>query len=207
MDPFNPTNLFFFRTMFKIPAIPSGSYFAVGFVMTSTRSMELAGIAARNDVRAAPVMPEGRPSIRICTLPDPRNVMLPSMSTATLGTFASSSVAVAPLAVRSLPTLNTRRSIIISSVLRSSTTSAASSASTAGSSRMSPRFTAPAFSLGLTINGLRVYRVYPMKLMVSTCGPNFTSPSRNVPSSPASVPPVTALSRGDISAMLAYGMG
>ena len=59
--------LVFLRMMLRMPAMPSGSYFADGLVMTSTRSMELAGICSRNAFWAAPVNPEGLPSMRICT--------------------------------------------------------------------------------------------------------------------------------------------
>ena len=37
--PFNPTLLFFFKTIFMIPAIPSGLYFAEGFVINSIDSI------------------------------------------------------------------------------------------------------------------------------------------------------------------------
>ena len=44
MEPFNPSYSPFLRTMFIMPAIPSGSYLADGEVMTSTFSIRDAGI-------------------------------------------------------------------------------------------------------------------------------------------------------------------
>ena len=118
--------------------MPSGSYFADGLVMTSTRSIELAGICSRNAFWAAPVNPEGLPSMRICTCEEPRSDTLPSMSTATEGTLTSSSLAVPPAAERSFPTLNTLRSMSISRELASSTTTASSKALTRGLRAMLP---------------------------------------------------------------------
>ena len=109
-----------------MPAIPSGSYFAEGLVITSIRSMALAGICSKKAFSVAPVIPEGLPSMRICTFDDPLKEMLPSISTETEGTLTSNSLAVPPAADRSLPTLKTRRSMSISSVLASSNTIASS---------------------------------------------------------------------------------
>ena len=121
--------------------MPSGSYLAEGLVMISTRSMELAGSCWRKAAPATPASPEGRPSMRICTLEEPRKKTLPSMSTVTEGTLVRSSWALAPVWVRSLPTLNTRRSIFISNVLCCSITTASSRLRMAGSRAMSPRRT------------------------------------------------------------------
>ena len=80
-----------------IPALPSASYRAEGFVITSTLSSASAEI-----VRSASAIFtafEGFPSIRIFTLSFPRRLTFPSPSTVTEGTLSSTSLADPPLTI------------------------------------------------------------------------------------------------------------
>ena len=89
-----------------IPPTPSGSYFADGFVITSTFSTILTWILSTTPRLFEPVSPERFPSIKMVTLASPAIDTSPSMSTSTVGTFLRRSNPVPPAAVRFLPTLN-----------------------------------------------------------------------------------------------------
>ena len=93
--------------MFIIPPTPSGSYFADGFVITSTFSTMLTWILSTTPRLFEPVSPERFPSIKIVTLASPAIDTSPSIFTSTVGTFLKRSNPVPPAAVRFLPTLNT----------------------------------------------------------------------------------------------------
>ena len=92
MLPFKPSYLPFFSTILIIPAIPSGSYFADGEVMTSTLSMRDAGMLSTS-FPPSPVR-LGLPFTSIFTLGFPLKVTSPSWSTTTMGTLLSTSSAV-----------------------------------------------------------------------------------------------------------------
>ena len=77
-----------------IPAVPSGSYFAEGFVMISMFSITLAGICS--SISEASKI-EGLPSTKTVKFEFPRKLTFPSISTLTDGTFSKTSTAV-PLA-------------------------------------------------------------------------------------------------------------
>ena len=79
-----------------MPPIPSGSYFALGFGMTSTRSTLSAGIWRRRAARNAPRTGVGRPLIWMTTFWLPRSEMLPSVSTSRDGSVWSVSMALPP---------------------------------------------------------------------------------------------------------------
>ncbi len=104
--------------MFKIPAIPSASYFADGLVTTSTLSIILAGILFK-----PPVKPEGRPSIKMRTFSEPRKATFPSISTVTEGTLFKISSAEPPVFAKSFPTLKTFLSKVKTTLLFSARTS------------------------------------------------------------------------------------
>ena len=112
--------------MLMMPLMPSGSYLAEGLVMTSTFSTVEAGICSSNDARSLLSSSLGRPLTNTLTLLEPRSVTLPSLSTATLGTCSSTSVAVPPLLTIFLSTLMTRLSNWYSTIERSAVTSTAS---------------------------------------------------------------------------------
>ena len=76
--PLNPFNLFFLRTILIIPEVPSGSYFAEGFVTTSILSIAFAGNASNTFAPSFPTRVLGRPSIKIVTLASPRRLIFPS---------------------------------------------------------------------------------------------------------------------------------
>ena len=164
--------------------MPSGSYFAEGLVMTSTRSMELAGICSKNAFCEAPLSPEGRPSMRICTWDEPLSETFPSISTVTEGTFTSNSLAVPPAADRSFPTRNTRRSINISRELSSAMTSASSRSFTLGLRVITP-ISRTMLVRGDRINGSEINPSNPMKLTCRVYRPMGSSVSSNAPVSSA----------------------
>ena len=80
-----------------IPAPPSASYRADGFVMTSTLSKASAGIVFK--ALAILMLFAGFPSIKILTFSLPRRLTLPSASTVTEGTLSKTSLAVPPFAI------------------------------------------------------------------------------------------------------------
>ena len=86
--------------MLMIPPIPSGSYFAEGLLITSTRSIMAAGILSTMARRSPCVRPLGLPSISTFTFWSPRRLILPSISTSTEGIFFNASDAVPPITVR-----------------------------------------------------------------------------------------------------------
>ena len=105
--PLYPFFLFFFNTMFMIPAIlPDASYFADGFVITSTFSMISAGIWSIERL-------VGRPSINKVGFAL-RTFTLPSMSTCTDGILRITSMAVPPVVTRFCATLKDFLSMSIS---------------------------------------------------------------------------------------------
>ena len=73
--------------MLIIPDMPSGSYFADGFVITSMVSIELAGMVSNTPERPDPVIEDGRPSINIVTFALPLKLTFPSISIVIDGTF------------------------------------------------------------------------------------------------------------------------
>ena len=95
--PFRPANLFSFKTMLMIPAIPSGSYLAPGLVITSTSAMLAAGMLRKSDFTSPPAMVDGFPSIMRFTWELPRRLTLSSMSTSTPGTWRRTSMADPPV--------------------------------------------------------------------------------------------------------------
>src|ERR1700730_15285555 len=97
------------------PAAPSALNWAGGVVMTSIRSISLAGIDCRLSPAAEPEnRVDGLPSIRIKTLLSPRSETLPSGSTSTDGIALSTSLTVPKVACTSSVTLYTLRSIRVS---------------------------------------------------------------------------------------------
>ena len=110
--PLVPCSLFFFSTILIIPLMPSGSYFAEGLVITSTDSMALAGMPESTPALPAPLIPLGLPSIKMVTFPLPRKLILPSISTLTVGTCANTSLAEPPFAIDSFSALNTFLSMV-----------------------------------------------------------------------------------------------
>ncbi len=103
-DPLNPMVFDCFSTIFRIPAVPSASYRADGFVITSTFSIASPG----NCLSASVGIPEsaaGFPLIKIRTDSLPLRLIFPSISTLTEGTLSRTSVTDPPLTVISLPTL------------------------------------------------------------------------------------------------------
>ena len=103
--PLNPFSLFFLRTIFIIPDVPSGSYFADGLVTISILSTELAGNASKSVFPFPPESELGRPSIKIITVPSPRSITRPSWSTSTEGKRFKISLVVPPRTEISSPTL------------------------------------------------------------------------------------------------------
>ncbi len=204
--PFLPSSLSFLRMMFRMPATPSGSYLAVGLVMISTRSMLLAGICSSRLWVAEPVIPEGRPSMRMVTLPEPRRLRLPSMSTSMLGTLRSNSVAVDPALLRSSPTRNTLRSIIISRLDLCSTTSAASKACMLGSRRSVPR-SCSVPPRGLSRMSPTSVETYPMKPIWALNRPMGISVMRKRPLASVTPPVMTLSSSKARMEMVANSMG
>ena len=81
-----------------IPAVPSGSYLAEGFVMSSIDSIAEAGIEVRTSELLMPSSPVGLPSTRKLILLLPRSITVPSISTVTDGIFSRTSSALPPLA-------------------------------------------------------------------------------------------------------------
>ena len=110
-EPFHPVLIFFFITILIIPDVPSGLYLADGLVITSMRSMELAGNCCKTSALVLPIKGEGLPLIRIITLAEPRNVTPPSISTSTDGIFFRISLAEPLCAMISWVTLYTLRSM------------------------------------------------------------------------------------------------
>ena len=92
-----------------MPEVPSALYFADGLVITSIFSIMSAVI-----VPSAPppllAITEGFPLIKIYTPELPRRLIYPSMFTYTEGTLFNTSKALAPVLLKSLPTLKTRLS-------------------------------------------------------------------------------------------------
>ena len=82
-----------------IPAVPSASYFADGFVMTSTFSIPSAGNDRKASATFPAIIPLGRPLISTFKFRLPRIETLPSISTSTIGTFANKSDAEPPFDV------------------------------------------------------------------------------------------------------------
>ena len=109
-----------------MPLMPSGSYLAEGLVMTSTFSTVEAGICSSRVLRSEASSSLGRPLTSTFTLEEPRNVTLPSLSMATLGTCSSTSVAVPPPLTIFLSTFTTRLSSWYSTIERSAVISTAS---------------------------------------------------------------------------------
>ena len=89
------------RTTLMTPPTPSGSNAADGLGMISTRSTVPAGRLWRYEARKSPWTGAGRPSMNTATLPAPRSDTLPSTSTSTDGSVASTSVTVPPSATGS----------------------------------------------------------------------------------------------------------
>ena len=73
-----------------MPAVPSGLYFAEGFVIISIDLIELAAVCCRTSCAS---IIDGRPSINTVKLPLPLRLTFPSISTVTEGTFSSTSAA------------------------------------------------------------------------------------------------------------------
>ena len=94
-----------------MPEVPSGLYLADGFVITSMRSIELAGNCCNTSALVFPIKGDGRPLIRISTASEPLKLTLPSISTSTEGIFFNTSLAVPLCAIISCVTLYTLRSI------------------------------------------------------------------------------------------------
>ena len=76
-----------------IPAMPSGSYLAEGFVIISICSIVFAGICCRASLPSSTL---GRPSIKTVKLELPRKLTFPSISTLTEGVFSKASIAEPP---------------------------------------------------------------------------------------------------------------
>ncbi len=83
-----PRFVFFFNTRLIIPAVPSGSYLADGFVTTSMLSIELAGICVRTSELLMPASPDGLPSIKKVTFVFPRKATVPSAQQLRMEHFA-----------------------------------------------------------------------------------------------------------------------
>ncbi|CAI8162612.1 MAG: Uncharacterised protein [Flavobacteriales bacterium UBA4585] len=124
--------------MLIIPAVPSGSYFALGFVITSIFSTLFPGKLCKSAVRSSPVKREGRPSIIIRTALDPRRVMFPSRSNSTDGMFSRMSVAEPVLLKISFEGSYTLRSISLVINWRSASTVTSSSSTPECCSPISP---------------------------------------------------------------------
>ncbi len=106
IEPLMPAFSFFFKMMLIIPEVPSASYFAEGLVMTSTLSI-ISAVMVPSALLSSLANTDGFPLIKICTPPLPLNVTLPSIFTLTDGTLFSTSSALAPVELKSLPTLKT----------------------------------------------------------------------------------------------------
>ena len=89
-------------------------------MITSTLSIDSAGICCKPVVPDKPTSPEGFPFINILTLLLPLNDTFPSMSTETDGTLSKTSATLPPLTVISLPTLY----ILLSNLISTSVLSA-----------------------------------------------------------------------------------
>ena len=88
--------------------MPSGLYFAEGFVISSILFIDVEGICFNNCAAATLV---GFPSTKTRTFSFPRRLILPLwLSTLTEGKLFIISLAVAPCVVRSLPIVITFRS-------------------------------------------------------------------------------------------------
>ena len=92
--------------------MPSGSYLAPGFVMTSMSAMFEAGTLCRSDLISPPAMLEGLPSIIRLTFVFPRRLILSSGSTSTPGTWRNASIADPPVLREFCSTLKTRFSAV-----------------------------------------------------------------------------------------------
>ena len=101
-----------------IPEVPSASYFAEGLVITSTFSI-ISAVMVPKVLPCSLAMTEGFPLIKICTPWLPLRLICPSISTFTEGTLFNTSKALAPVVLRSLPTLKTLLSSL-NSVLETS---------------------------------------------------------------------------------------
>ena len=99
-------------TILIIPPTPSGSYFADGFVITSTFSIIDAAILSISPRLPLPVLPLLLPSIKMVTFASPAIETTPSISTSTEGTFLRTSAPFPPADDKSLPTLKTFLSIV-----------------------------------------------------------------------------------------------
>ncbi len=140
-SPLNPSNLPFFNTILIIPAMPSGSYFADGDVMTSTLSIISAGKFSTDVVSPPEISADGFPFTKILTLLFPRKLTTPSISTLTEGMLLSTSSPVPPAGVDIWLTLNTFLSILFSIIGASSITSTASAIKTVDFNFNSPNST------------------------------------------------------------------
>ena len=105
-----PPRRSFFNTILIMPAVPSGLYFAEGFVITSMRSIVSPGICSRIWARFSAVSPDSLPLIHTVTDELPRSDTSPSWSTSTDGIDSKSSLADAPADAMSASTVKTRRS-------------------------------------------------------------------------------------------------
>ena len=103
--PLKPSKAPLFITILIMPPTPSGSYFADGFVMTSTFSTIPTLILSTTPRLFEPVIPERFPSIKIVTFASPAIETSPSIFTSRVGTFLRRSNPVPPAAVRFFPTL------------------------------------------------------------------------------------------------------
>ena len=94
-----------------IPEVPSGSYFAEGFVIISILSIVLAGICSRASDGSST---DGLPSINKVKFELPLRETFPSISTLTEGAFSKISTAVPDVAVNCSLTLIIFLSILYS---------------------------------------------------------------------------------------------
>jgi hypothetical protein len=92
IPPLSPISASWFSTMLRMPAVPSGSFFADGFLETSTRDTVLAGSCARKLPSCSPSSGEERPLICTTTFWFPRRLTLFVPSTSTDGTLGSTSI-------------------------------------------------------------------------------------------------------------------
>ncbi len=134
--PPNPRCFSFFINTLIMPAIPSGSYFAEGFVIISMLCMLLAGICCNASFPSSML---GLPSTRTLKLELPLRVTLPSTSVCIEGVFSSTSTAVPPAELTSSLTVITFLSILYSTRGLSAVTSTASREVYAGSSFIVPK--------------------------------------------------------------------
>ena len=106
-EPFVPFLFSFLSFIFIIPAIPSASYFAEGFVITSILSTVFAGNCSNIVAKSPPIILDGLPSIKTRTFEFPRRLTFPSISISTDGKLFKTSVIDELSLVKSLLTLNT----------------------------------------------------------------------------------------------------